>query len=229
MEANTGTKPVAESHAFDTRALERLPDDLRTCRLRRPAHAVEQFKGGQSNPTYKLQTPGAAYVMRTKPGPADKLLASAHAIEREFTVMRALHRDRRAGAEACTCCARTRSVIGRAFYVMEFMPGRVLWEQSLPVIARADRAAYYDEMNRVIAALHNVDVTTRSGSPPTASPATTSSARSAAGRKQYQASITTTRSRPWTGSSNGCRRTSRRAPATSRRWRSCTATTGSTT
>ena len=155
MEANSGTKPVAESHAFDAAALTHyLEANL-------PGFAgpltVEQFKGGQSNPTYKLVTPTQAYVMRSKPGPAAKLLASAHAVDREFTVMRALGATDVPVPKMHLLC-EDESVIGRAFYVMEFMPGRVLWEQSLPSIERGQRAAYYDEMNRVIAALHTVDV-----------------------------------------------------------------------
>src|SRR5881397_2138886 len=89
MEAFTGTRPVAEQHAFDVPALEAYLRD------RLPGFSgpltVEQFKGGQSNPTYKLITPTQSYVMRSKPGPVAKLLPSAHAIEREFTVMGALH------------------------------------------------------------------------------------------------------------------------------------------
>jgi aminoglycoside phosphotransferase (APT) family kinase protein len=155
MEANAGTKPVAESHQFDTAALQAyLHDKLEgfTGPLK-----VEQFKGGQSNPTYKLITPQRSYVMRSKPGPAAKLLPSAHAVEREFTVMSALHGSDVPVPKMHLLC-EDESVIGRAFYVMEFMQGRVLWDQSLPDIAKPDRAAYYDEMNRVIAALHNVDV-----------------------------------------------------------------------
>ena len=153
-EANTGTKPVAEQHAFDLAALERfLAAEV-------PGFAgplrVEQFKGGQSNPTYKLLTPQCAYVMRSKPGPAAKLLPSAHAVDREFTVMSAL-----AGSEVpvprMLALCEDEAVIGRAFYVMEFIDGRVLWDQSLPAFDRAGRAAIYDEMNRVIAALHGVD------------------------------------------------------------------------
>jgi aminoglycoside phosphotransferase (APT) family kinase protein len=155
MEANTGTKPVAESHAFDVGALQSFLAANLTG-FDGPL-TVEQFKGGQSNPTYKLITPGVSYVMRSKPGPADKLLASAHAIDREFTVMSALQGTDVPVPKMHLLC-EDESVIGRAFYVMEFMPGRVLWEQSLPGIEKADRAAYYDEMNRVIAALHNVDV-----------------------------------------------------------------------
>jgi len=154
-EANTGTKPVAEQHAFDVAALGRyLAEHL-------PGFAgplvVEQFKGGQSNPTYKLLTPARAYVMRSKPGPAAKLLASAHAVEREFRVMSALA-DTDVPVPRMHLLCEDESVIGRAFYVMEFIDGRVLWDQSLPAFDRAGRAEIYDEMNRVIAALHNVDV-----------------------------------------------------------------------
>jgi aminoglycoside phosphotransferase (APT) family kinase protein len=155
MEANAGTKPVAESHRFDTAALQvYLHDKLEG--FAGPL-TVEQFKGGQSNPTYKLITPTRSYVMRSKPGPAAKLLPSAHAVEREFTVMSALHGSHVPVPKMHLLC-EDESVIGRAFYVMEFIQGRVFWDQSLPDIAKPDRAAYYDEMNRVIAALHNVDV-----------------------------------------------------------------------
>ena len=155
MEANTGTKPVSEQHAFDTGALQAyLEAHLEG--FRGPL-TVEQFKGGQSNPTYKLVTPERAYVMRSKPGPAARLLASAHAVDREYTVMRALHGTDVPVPRMHLLCI-DESVIGRAFYVMEFMAGRVFWEQSLPSLAMPERAACYDEMNRVIAALHNVDV-----------------------------------------------------------------------
>jgi aminoglycoside phosphotransferase (APT) family kinase protein len=155
MEHFVGTKPVAAMHAFDVAALHRWL----------AAHvegfagplAVEQFKGGQSNPTFKLLTPGHAYVMRAKPGPVARLLPSAHAVEREFRVMRALHGSGVPVARMHALC-EDESVIGRAFYVMEFMDGRVLWEQALPGMTPAQRGQIYDEMNRVIAALHSVDV-----------------------------------------------------------------------
>ena len=155
IEPNTGTKPVAEQHAFDTATLQRYLDG----RLESFAGplTVEQFKGGQSNPTYKLITPERAYVMRAKPGPAAKLLQSAHAIDREFTVMRALHETAVPVPRMHVLC-EDESVIGRAFYVMQFMPGRVLWDQSLPSLDVPARGRIYDEMNRVIAALHTVDV-----------------------------------------------------------------------
>src|SRR5918993_27258 len=155
IEANAGTKPVAEQHAFDIAALERYLA-ARLEGFRGPL-TVEQFKGGQSNPTFKLITPERAYVMRSKPGPAAKLLASAHAIDREFRVMSALHETDVPVPRMHLLC-EDESVIGRAFYVMEFMPGRVLWDQALPDMTNAGRAAIYDEMNRVIAALHSVDV-----------------------------------------------------------------------
>ena len=156
MEANSGTKPVAASHAFDTSALEAYLE----ARLEGFAGplAVEQFKGGQSNPTYKLITPGASYVMRSKPGPLAKLLPSAHAVEREYAVMSALHGSDVPVPRMYLLC-EDETVIGRAFYVMEFMPGRVLWDQSLPSLDKPGRGEIYDEMNRVIAALHKVDVT----------------------------------------------------------------------
>jgi aminoglycoside phosphotransferase (APT) family kinase protein len=150
----TGTKPVADTHAFDTGALSRwlaqhVPDYAGPLR-------VEMFKGGQSNPTYKLITPSRAYVMRAKPGPVAKLLPSAHAIEREFAVMRGLHGTDVPVARMYALC-EDESIIGRAFYVMEFVEGRVLWDQTLPGMTREQRAAHYDELNRVIAALHKVD------------------------------------------------------------------------
>lgn len=154
MEQFTGTRAVSERHAFDRGALlawlePRIPG------LRGPLQ-VEQFKGGQSNPTFKLLTPGASYVMRSKPGPAAKLLPSAHAIEREFRVMQAL-----AGSDVPVprmhLLCEDESVIGRAFYIMECVEGRVLWDQALPGLTPAGRGAIYDEMNRVIAALHRVD------------------------------------------------------------------------
>jgi aminoglycoside phosphotransferase (APT) family kinase protein len=118
--------------------------------------AIERFSGGQSNPTYKLLTPGAAYVMRCKPAPAAKLLPSAHAIERECRVMKALAGTAVPVPRVHLLC-EDESVIGRAFYVMDLVDGRVLWDQSLPGMTNAQRAAIYDEMNRTVAALHAVD------------------------------------------------------------------------
>ncbi|MBX3637226.1 MAG: phosphotransferase family protein [Rubrivivax sp.] len=154
MEQFTGTKAVAASHAFDTAALAaHLQQHLDG--FAGPL-SVEQFKGGQSNPTYKLRTPTRDYVMRSKPGPVARLLPSAHAIEREFRVMKALAGSEVPVAQMLLLCD-DESVIGRAFYVMECVQGRVLWNQALPDMSPAERGAIYDEMNRVIAALHRVD------------------------------------------------------------------------
>lgn len=149
-----GTQAVSAKHAFDTEALaawlaQHLPGFSGPMR-------VESFKGGQSNPTYKLITAQRSYVMRAKPGPVAKLLPSAHAIEREFAVMRGL-----AGTPVPVpqmhCLCEDESVIGRAFYIMEFIEGRILWDQTLPGMTATERGAIYAEMNRVIAALHRVD------------------------------------------------------------------------
>jgi aminoglycoside phosphotransferase (APT) family kinase protein len=113
------------------------------------------FKGGQSNPTFKLVTPGKSYVMRMKPGPKANLLPSAHAIEREYAVMRGLYGTAVPVAEMY-CICEDESVLGRAFYVMEYVEGRVLWDQTLPGMDKQQRSAIYNEMNRVIAALHTV-------------------------------------------------------------------------
>jgi aminoglycoside phosphotransferase (APT) family kinase protein len=155
MEQFTGTRPISPQQAFDVDALGAWLH-AQVDGFQGPL-AIEQFKGGQSNPTFKLTTPGAAYAMRCKPGPVAKLLPSAHAIEREYRVMAAL-----AGSDVpvprMLALCDDEAVIGRAFYVMSFVEGRVLWDQALPGSSNAERAAIYDEMNRVIAALHCVDV-----------------------------------------------------------------------
>jgi len=146
---------VTERHRFDVERLtvhleQHLPE------FRGPIE-VSQFQGGQSNPTYLLTTPSARYVMRSKPGPAAKLLPSAHAIEREFHVMRTLA-SHGIPVPWTILLVEDESVIGRAFYLMEHVDGRIFWEQSLPDMGVAERSAIYDEMNRVIARLHTVDI-----------------------------------------------------------------------
>ena len=149
-----GTMPVQERHRFDAAALETYLRG-RIEGFSGPL-AIEQFKGGQSNPTYRLAAGGRQYAMRAKPGPSAKLLPSAHAVDREFRVISALGRaDIPVPRTYCLC--EDESVIGRAFFVMECVEGRVFWDQSLPGIEPGERAAMYDEMNRVIAALHKVD------------------------------------------------------------------------
>src|SRR5438552_2486895 len=116
--------------------------------------AAERFSGGQSNPTYKLVAGSGEYVLRRKPpGP---LLPSAHAVDREFRVMRALAETPVPVPRVHALCEDD-AVIGSAFYVMEHLDGRIFWDQRLPGIAAAERAAMFDSMNAVIAALHMVD------------------------------------------------------------------------
>ena len=181
-----GTREVTGSHAFDITALGAyLSQHLEG--FQGPLTA-QIFKGGQSNPTYKLITPGRAYVMRTKPGPVAKLLPSAHAVEREFKVMQGL-----AGTDVPAprmhCLCEDESVIGRAFFIMEFVEGRVLWDQSLPGMTKAERADIYDEMNRVISALHRVPFAAR-GLADYGKPGNYFERQIGRWSKQYSASIT---------------------------------------
>ncbi len=153
-EDQSGTAPVQERHRFDPVPLDRFMRE-RVEGYAGPA-SIEQFKGGQSNPTYRISAGGRRYVMRAKPAPAAKLLPSAHAVEREFRVISALGAAGIPVPKALALC-EDESVIGRAFYVMDCVDGRIFWDQSLADMARAERAAIYDEMNRVIAALHALD------------------------------------------------------------------------
>src|SRR5438552_11251024 len=137
--AFSGTKEVAGALALDAARLEallasRLPDFA-------PPLTVRQFKGGQSNPTYMLETPQRKYVLRRKP--PGKLLPSAHAVDREFKVISALHAQGFPAAEPIVYCA-DESITGTAFYVMGFVDGRVIWEPEMPGADPAERAAVYD-------------------------------------------------------------------------------------
>ena len=147
-----GTKPVEERHRFDVARLEAY---LRGAieGFRGPL-AVEQFKGGQSNPTYRLSAGGRHYALRRKP--PGKLLPSAHAVDREYRVIKALHGVGFPVARPY-CLCEDGGVIGTAFYVMDCVEGRVLWDQALPGYAAAERRAIWDELNRVIALLHTID------------------------------------------------------------------------
>ena len=116
--------------------------------------SVKQFKGGQSNPTYLLETPARRYVLRRKP--PGKLLPSAHAVDREYRVIRALHAQGFPVAEPLAFCAED-GVAGTPFYVMSFADGRVFWEPQMPGSNPAERAAVYDAMNDTIARLHSFD------------------------------------------------------------------------
>ena len=149
----TGTRPVAPQHAFDEAAL------LRYLQAHIPGFGsqlrVEQFKGGQSNPTFMLVTPDHRYVLRRKP--PGKLLPSAHAVDREFRVISALAGTDVPVARTHVLCTDD-SVIGTMFYVMDCVDGRVIWDPRLPDMTPEQRRAHYDELGRVMAALHQVDV-----------------------------------------------------------------------
>ncbi len=152
VEAQVGTTPVRKGLAFDEAALSRWM----------AAHVegyagpltVEQFRGGQSNPTYKLLTPSRAYVLRRKPpGP---LLKGAHAIEREAKVLTALARAGFPVAHVHDLCTED-DVIGTPFYVMDMVEGRIVWDATILEVDNAERAAMFDAMNATIAALHAID------------------------------------------------------------------------
>jgi aminoglycoside phosphotransferase (APT) family kinase protein len=115
---------------------------------------IEQFKGGQSNPTYKLSTPDRDYVLRRKPPGA--LLKGAHAIEREYRVISALADVGFPVARPFALCL-DETVIGTWFYVMEMVGGRIFWDSALPGLTRDERPAYFDAMNATIAQLHLLD------------------------------------------------------------------------
>jgi aminoglycoside phosphotransferase (APT) family kinase protein len=148
----SGAGAVREGHEFDVGAIESW--------MRRhvegftgPA-SVSQFKGGQSNPTYRLTTPARSYVLRRKPPGA--ILKGAHAVEREARVLSALGQTDVPVPRVHGLC-EDEAVIGTPFYIMDMVEGRNFWDAALPEVAAADRPAYFDAMNRTIAALHAVD------------------------------------------------------------------------
>jgi len=148
----SGTKEVAERLRFD---VGRLESYLRTNveGFAGPI-ALSQFKGGQSNPTYLLETPLQRYVLRRKP--PGKLLPSAHAVDREFRVISALHPHGFPVAQPILYCA-DETIIGTAFFVMAHVAGRVFWEAEMPSSNPAERGAVYDAMNATLARLHGFD------------------------------------------------------------------------
>src|SRR5476649_1138815 len=148
----SGTKEAAPALRLDAARLEAyLTQNVKS--FAGPL-TVLQFKGGQSNPTYLLETPARRYVLRRKP--PGKLLPSAHAVEREYRVIRALHAQGFPVAEPL-CLCEDDSIAGTAFYVMSFADGRVFWEPQMPGSNPTERAAVYDAMNATIARLHAFD------------------------------------------------------------------------
>ena len=148
----SGVKDVAEAHRFDEdRLAEWMKDNV-------GGYAgpltVRQFKGGQSNPTYRLDTPDQSYVLRRKP--PGQLLRSAHAVDREFRVMSALA-DTDVPVPVMRALCTDDEIIGSWFYIMDFIEGRIFWDPYLPDLVAEERGAIYDSMNMTLAALHGVD------------------------------------------------------------------------
>ncbi len=148
----SGTTDVRPAHRFDE---ARLAAWLQThvSGYNGPL-TVEQFKGGQSNPTYRLRTPQANYVLRRKPPGA--LLKGAHAIEREAQVLGALRSVDFPVPRVHGLCT-DEAVIGTWFYVMDYVDGRIFWDLTLPEVARSSRPEYFDAMNDTLARLHCID------------------------------------------------------------------------
>lgn len=149
------TRPPKDAHRLDEDALGRwLAEHVPSVSGR---IEVRKFKGGQSNPTYWIGAePDVELVLRKKP--PGNLLPSAHAVEREYRVMRALAKTDVPVPEALALCEDA-SVVGTPFFVMRYVPGRLFWDPSLPDVATPDeRRAIYRELVRVLAAIHRVDV-----------------------------------------------------------------------
>ena len=151
-QANTGTRPVSDRLRFDEAALERWMAE-HVAGFRGPLR-VSQFKGGQSNPTYRIDSRSGSYVLRRKP--PGKLLPGAHAVDREYRVLAALGVQGFPAARVHALC-EDENIIGTAFYVMDLVEGRIFWEAQLPGLPREERAAAFDSMNSRIAQLHSYD------------------------------------------------------------------------
>lgn len=148
----SGTQEVTEKQRFDVARLQAYMEE--NVNGFGGQVSVRQFRGGQSNPTYKIEAGGKNYVLRRKP--PGKLLPSAHAVDREYRVMTALAQtDVPVPRTYCVCTDD--SVIGTWFFIMECVDGRVLWEATLPDLDPKQRFAIYDSMNETLAKLHAVD------------------------------------------------------------------------
>jgi aminoglycoside phosphotransferase (APT) family kinase protein len=148
----SGTQQIGEKHQFDQHRLEEYLE-AHISGFRGPLE-VREFKGGQSNPTYRLTSPSGALVMRRKP--PGVLLPSAHAVDREYRVISALNKVDFPVPRAHALC-RDESVIGTVFYIMECVEGRVMWDSLLPGLSKNERRDIYDSMNEVLARLHAID------------------------------------------------------------------------
>ncbi len=149
---NSGTTAVREAHRFDERALAGWM--TRNVDGYAGPLTVEQFKGGQSNPTYRLVSPAKNYVLRRKP--PGQLVKGAHAVDREYKALSALGTVGFPVAHVHGLCT-DEAVIGTSFYVMDCVEGRIFWDATFPDVATSERHRYFDAMNATIAALHGID------------------------------------------------------------------------
>ncbi|MEQ8487025.1 MAG: phosphotransferase [Pseudomonadales bacterium] len=150
--SNVELTAVRDAHRFDEAALERYLTG-HVAGFAGPM-TIEQFEGGQSNPTFRLQAGGRRYVMRKQP--PGELLPSAHQVDREYRVMKALEHTPVPVPRMYALCEDS-AVIGTKFYVMEWVDGRVFAETRLPSLGREERRAIYLDLARVLAELHKVD------------------------------------------------------------------------
>ena len=152
VDANSGTAAVRPGYELDLGALD-LWMRANVADYAGPL-GIEQFKGGQSNPTYKLITPGKTYVLRKQPpGP---LLKGAHALDREARVLTGLAHAGFPVAAVHGLCSDP-AIIGTIFYVMDMVEGRIFWDAAVPGVSTAERSALFDAMNATIADLHSID------------------------------------------------------------------------
>ena len=148
----TGTKEVSENLRFESKLLQEWIND--NVKDSGNIEKIEQFKGGQSNPTYKISTEKNAYVLRRKP--PGKLLPKAHAVDREYKVITALYETDVPVPKTYGLCEDS-SVVGTPFFLMEYVDGTVYWDHMLPKCSPEERALIYKNKNKVIASLHSVD------------------------------------------------------------------------
>ena len=151
-EANLGTIPVRPGYELDLAALTEwlqaeVPGFLGPVQ-------IEQFKGGQSNPTYRLASPSGNYVLRRKP--PGETLKGAHAVDREARVLLAVGGAGLPVPKVHAVCM-DETVIGSVFYVMDMVEGRIFWDAKVPGAGKSERRAIYDSMNETIARLHSID------------------------------------------------------------------------
>ena len=181
----TGTKAVATGLELNAQRLVAYLED--TIPGFAPPLTIAQFKGGQSNPTYRLDSPSGSYVLRRKP--PGELLPSAHAVDREYRVISALYAAGFPVPKPYTLCGDD-TVAGTMFYVMEFVPGRIFWDAALPEMERVERGAIYDAMNETLARLHGMDYEAL-GLADFGKPGNYFARQISRWSKQYRASVTT--------------------------------------